>query len=75
MKGKDYPLPSWWSDHDSWRFIDAAKKNREHFHNDMGWHTEWMISMENYNLDNQAVVHIDKGRVYIGPRDKNGIIT
>ena len=34
-----------------------------------------MKSMENYSLDAKSVEHINKGRVYIGPRDKKGYIT
>lgn len=75
MVDKNYDLPEWWTDHDSWRFIDAAKNNKEHFHNDIGWHIEWMKKMESYNLDEISADLIGKGRIRIGPRDKDGYIT
>lgn len=68
-------FPVWWSDSDSWRFLEDSKGNIEIAKAEFIRYIEYLQSMVDFKLHNGAAKLISEGNLFIGSRDKEGYPT
>jgi hypothetical protein len=72
LVARDAKFPEWWSDHDTWRFLDAGKYNTDQTNKDFDVYTEYLSEMAAFRLDQDAADLISRGTIYITGRDRDG---